>query len=106
MFVGPAWPAPREKSVATVIEFRLQEQLCECRVSLVGPTIIQGHLRIARKLDFTTAWAVIDERDEAYLGICVRHNTNGTASFDLAIPSLKHSAVGVKLGFVFIGGLA
>jgi hypothetical protein len=102
MFVRAAGSASRQKRAAPGIEFRLQEELCESRVGLIGPTVIQAHLRIAHKLDFAAAKAVIDERHRAYLGICIRHDTHSIASLDVAITSTELRAVGVKLGFRFI----
>jgi N-terminal domain of reverse transcriptase len=59
-----------------------------------------------QKIDFATAKAVIDERHHAYLGICIRHDTHGTAGLDVAIPSTELHAVGVKLDFRFISAPA
>jgi hypothetical protein len=49
--------------------------------------------------------AVIDQRDLAYLGICIRQDTNSAAGLDVAIPSTKLGAIRVKLERTFIGGL-
>jgi hypothetical protein len=49
-----------QKRTAMGIEFRLQEQLRECRMGLISATIIQAHLRIARQFDFALVITVID----------------------------------------------
>jgi hypothetical protein len=72
-------------------------------VGLIGPTVIQTHLRIARQFEFAVATAVIDERHRAYLSICIRHDENVTAGLDVAIPSTKLGAVGVKVELRFCG---
>src|SRR4029450_11987605 len=87
------------------IEFRRQKELCESRVSLIGLTVIQTYLRIARQFKFAGTAAVIDQRHRAYLGICIRHDTNNTPGLDIAIPSTKLGAIGVKLVCAFISGL-
>ena len=97
--------ASGQKCAAPGIEFRLQKELCESRVGLIRLTVIQTHLRIARQFKFAGAIAVIDQRHRAYLGICIRHDTNSTAGLDIAIPSTKLGAIGVKLGCAFISGL-
>ena len=60
MLVRAAGSASGQKCAAPGIEFRLQKQLCESRVGLIGPTVIQTHLRIARQFEFAVAKAVID----------------------------------------------
>ena len=79
------------------MEFRFQKKLCKSGVSLIRLPVIQTHLRIARQFKFAGATAVIDQRHHAYLGICIRHDTNNTAGLDIAIRSTKLGAIGVKL---------
>ena len=106
MFFRAARSASGQKGAIQGIEFRFQKKLCESWVGLIGPTVIQAHLRIARKLGFAAAKAMIDERHHAQLGICIRHDTHGTAGLDLAILSTELRAVGVKLDFRFISNPA
>jgi hypothetical protein len=79
------------------MEFRFQKKLCESGVSLIRLPVIQTHLRVARQFKFAGAVAMIDQRHLADLGICVRHYTNNTPRFDIAIPSTKLGAIGMKL---------
>jgi hypothetical protein len=104
--VRGAGSASGQKCATPGIEFRLQEQLCESRVGLIGLMVIQTQLRIARQFEFAVAKPVIDQRHRSYLCICIRHDTNGAARLDVAIPSTKFGAVGVEVEFGFIRGLA
>jgi hypothetical protein len=79
------------------MEFRFQKKLCESGVSLIRLPEIQTHLRIACQFKFAGAVAMIDQRQGAYLGICIRHYTDNTPGLDIAIPSTKLGAIGVKL---------
>ena len=79
------------------MEFRFQKKLCESGVSLIRLPVIQTHLCIACQFKFAGAVAMIDQRHRADLGICVRHYTNNTPRFDIAVPSTKLGAIGVKL---------
>ena len=45
-------------------EFRLQEQLREGRVGLVGAAVIQAHLGVAGQVELAGPVAVVDERDQ------------------------------------------
>jgi hypothetical protein len=105
MLVRAAGSASGQECAATRIELCLQKQLCESGVGVIGSTVIQTYLRIARQFKFAGATAVIDQRYRAYLGICVRHDTNGAAGFNVTIPSTKLGAIGMKLGCTFISGL-
>src|SRR5512132_1805328 len=105
MLLRAAGSASGQECATPEIEFRLEKELCESRVGLIRPTVIQTHLRIARQFKFAGATAVIDQRHRAYLGICIRHDTNNTAGLDIAIPSTKLGAIGVKLECAFISGL-
>src|SRR6185369_1651325 len=105
MLICPAGPASSQKCAATRIELCLQKQLCESGVGLIGPTVIQRPLRITRHLKSPRAMAVIDQRHRAYLGICIRHDTNSAAGLDVAVPSTKLGAIRVKLERTFSGSL-
>ncbi|KAG0505863.1 MAG: hypothetical protein Udaeo_07700 [Candidatus Udaeobacter sp.] len=85
LLLRAAGSASGQECAAPGIEFRLQKELCESRVSLIRLTVIQTHLRIARQFKFAGAAAVIDQRHRAYLGICIRHCTNNTVGLDFAI---------------------
>ena len=97
MLLRAAGSASGQECAASGIEFRLEKELCERRVSLIRLTVIQTHLGIARQFKFAGAIAVIDQRHRAYLGICIRHNTNNTVGLHIAIPSTKLGVIGVKL---------
>src|SRR5215510_14971781 len=71
-------------------------------MSLIRPPVVQTHLRVARELDLVLAAAVIDKRYRANLRIGIRHDTNGTVRFDLAIAVTELGAVGVKIEVVVI----
>src|SRR4030095_12662143 len=105
MLLHAAGSASGQECAAPGIEFRLQKKLCESRVSLIRFTVIQTYLRIARQFKFAGATAVIDQRHRAYLGICIRHDTNSAEGLDIAIRSMKLGAIGVKLECAFISGL-
>jgi hypothetical protein len=66
-------------------------------VSLIRLPVIQTHLCIACQFKFAGAVAMIDQRHRADLGICIRHYTNNTPRFDIAIPSTKLRTIGMKL---------
>ena len=99
---GAARPPSCQQRSAWRIEFRLQKQLGERGVSLVGPAGIQAHLCVARHLEVVTALAVIDQRDHTQLGIGVGHDADGTASLHVAIASMELGAAGadVEVGWV------
>jgi hypothetical protein len=97
MLLRAAGSASGQECAAPGIEFRLQKELCESRVSLVRLTVVQTHLRIARQFKFAGAVGVIDQSYRADFGICIRHDTNNTPGLDIAIPSTKFGAIGVKL---------
>jgi hypothetical protein len=79
------------------IEFRLQEQLGERRVGLIGSTAVETHLRVARQLEVAAVAPVVDQRHDAQLGIRIRYNAHGTASLDVAIAPTKLGAVGADI---------
>ena len=74
-------------------------------MGLIGAPVVQTHFRIARQLEFALATAMIDERHRTHFSVAIRHDSDGTACLDIAVPSPELGAVGVKLKPGFIGGL-
>ena len=88
------------------IEFRLQEQLGEGRVGLVGAAVIQADLRVAGQVDLAGPAAVVDERHHADFGVGVRRHADGPAGLDVAVPAAELGPVGMELVLVFLAGPA
>ena len=105
LLVRAPGPAPGHQRAVARIETRFQEQLRKSRMGLIGATVVQTHFRVARQLEFAVTTAMIDERHHAYFSVGIRHDSDGTARLDIAIPSPELGAVGVKLESGFIGGL-
>ena len=105
LLVRASGPAPGHQRAVARIETRFQEQLRKSRMGLIGATVVQTHFRVARQLEFAVTTAMIDERHRAYFSVGIRHDSDGTARLDIAIPSPELGAVGVKLESGFIGGL-
>jgi hypothetical protein len=74
-------------------------------MGLIGATVIQTHFRVAGQLKFAVTTAMINERHRAYFSVGIRHDGDGTARLDIAIPSPELGAVEVELKSGCIGGL-
>jgi hypothetical protein len=60
---GPGLPAGQQ-GIRTGDELRLQEQLREGRVDLVGAAVVQAHLGVAGQVELAGPIPVVDERDQ------------------------------------------
>jgi hypothetical protein len=98
--------ASGEERACSGLESRLEEELREGRVGLIGPAAVQANLEKARHLDLAPASAVIDERQRAYLGVRIRRDTDRAAGLDVAVPPMELGAVGSRIESGCVRGLS
>jgi hypothetical protein len=102
---GPGPPAGQQ-GIRTGDELRLQEQLREGRVGLVGAAVVQAHLGVAGQVELAGPIPVVDERDQANFRVVVRRDADGQAGLDRAVAAAEIGPVGVEREIVFVSGAA
>src|SRR5262249_30144526 len=87
-------------------ELRLEEQLGEGGVGLVGAAVVQAHLGVTGQVKVAGAPTVVGEREQPYLGVVAGSDADRPARFHVPAPAAKLRPVGVERERVLVGGPA
>ena len=104
--IASARPAAARKSRESRQVIGLQEQLGEGRMSLVGASMVEGHLCVAAHFQCARPRAIVAERNSPHLGIRIGRNRDLIAGLNVHVTAPKDRPVRPEDRLIVVGGCA